>query len=296
MARIHARMLGAFRTSSDGRSLVIDSLKTREMFGYLLLHRGRGFHRETLAGTLWGDVPTPQARKQVRQSLWQLQSALDTVAGGDQVPILRLTGDLVAIEATDDLWLDLTEVELAFAAASETSASDLGEELAGQLRRAVDLYEGDLLEGWYHDWCLHDRERLQAVYLSLLDKLMVHCELSRAFDTGIDYGMRALRYDPARELTHRRLMRLHFLSGDRTMALRQYERCAAVLTKELDVRPARATTRLYEQIKDDQLDPPHVSSPATPRPRLDVLGRIEEIQAALTDLRLQLRGELPPGG
>ena len=34
------------------------------------------------------------------------------------------------------------------------------------------LYRGDLLTGWYQDWCLIERERYQCMFVSLLDKLM----------------------------------------------------------------------------------------------------------------------------
>jgi DNA-binding SARP family transcriptional activator len=64
--------------------------------------------------------------------------------------------------------------------------------------------------------------------------------------------MQILRYDQARERTHRQLMRLQYLAGNRTGALRQFERCAAVLEKELGIQPAASTAALYEQIRDDQ--------------------------------------------
>jgi len=41
------------------------------------------------------------------------------------------------------------------------------------LQEAVRLSYADLLEGWYQDWCLYERERLQNIYLLILDKLMV---------------------------------------------------------------------------------------------------------------------------
>ena len=49
-------------------------------------------------------------------------------------------------------------------------------------------------------------------------------------------------------------MRLQFLAGNRTGALRQYERCVIALDQELGVKPAKWTTELYDQIRADQLD------------------------------------------
>ena len=49
-------------------------------------------------------------------------------------------------------------------------------------------------------------------------------------------------------------MRLLALSGRRSEALAQYETCRRVLAEELDVTPAVETTRLYERIRDGELD------------------------------------------
>jgi DNA-binding SARP family transcriptional activator len=118
----------------------------------------------------------------------------------------------------------------------------------------VEEYRGDLLDGWYQDWCLYERERLQHLYLAMLDKLMDHCEVQGAYENGLAFGQQILQYDRARERTHRRLMRLHYLAGDRTSALRQYRKCATILQEELDVKPADSTRLVYEMIRADKLD------------------------------------------
>ena len=117
----------------------------------------------------------------------------------------------------------------------------------------AECYKRDLLEGWYQDWCTYERERLQHFYLSMLDKLMDYCEANQKYEDGVLYGDMILRYDHARESTHRRLMNLYYLSGDRTAALRQYERCIAALREELEVEPAFSTRSLKELIAKDQL-------------------------------------------
>jgi DNA-binding SARP family transcriptional activator len=131
---------------------------------------------------------------------------------------------------------------------------DLSSDQVQLLHEAVELYSGELLTGWYQDWCLLERERLQAMYLAMLDKLMIYCMVHHQYESGVEYGIRILRIDYAREKTHQRLMRLFYLSGDRTSALRQFERCAEILMRELKVKPTKSTILLYEQIVADQLN------------------------------------------
>jgi DNA-binding SARP family transcriptional activator len=57
----------------------------------------------------------------------------------------------------------------------------------------------------------------------------------------------------AHERIHRRLMRLYYLAGDRTAALRQYERCVTLLREELGVDPSERTVALYRQIRSGRL-------------------------------------------
>jgi DNA-binding SARP family transcriptional activator len=79
-------------------------------------------------------------------------------------------------------------------------------------------------------------------------------------------------------------MRLYYLVGDRTAALRQYERCAEILRRELAVEPAASTIALYQQIRQGRLTRPVSSS--------QLLGRLQQIQALLGDVEHQLQGEI----
>jgi DNA-binding SARP family transcriptional activator len=101
---------------------------------------------------------------------------------------------------------------------------------------------------------LYERERLRTIYLIMLGKLMAYCEEYQEYESGLTYGHHILCCEPAHERTHRKMMRLYYLSGDRTAALRQYQRCVTTLRRELDVAPTHSTTKLYDQIKLDRLN------------------------------------------
>lgn len=221
--------------------------RAQELFYYLLLHRERAHHREGLASLLWGDhCTTKQSRAYLRKALWQLQSALGAEAGA---AVIEADAAWIGIAPGAGLWLDVTILEDAFARVRDVPSTALEDADAAVLRRAVGVYTGTLLDGWYHDWCLVERERLQQIYLLLLDKLMAYAERTGACEAGLDYGERSLRADPARERTYRRLMRLHHALDDRTGALRVYERCVAAVRDELDTPVSAETTALAERVR-----------------------------------------------
>jgi predicted ATPase len=68
------------------------------------------------------------------------------------------------------------------------------------------------------------------------------------YRAAIDYARRLVRHDSLREASHRRLMRLQALIGDRAGALRTYHRCATLLEQELNVEPSPATREMYERL------------------------------------------------
>ena len=296
MSRLRVYLFGKFCVRRDEQVLDgFDARKVQELFCYLLLHRDHSLPRETLASILWPDTTTVQSKKSLRQALWQLQSALGSHNESVSDRVLLVEPEWIRLNSEADFWLDIAVLENAFQLVQKVPGHELDTQQAQILQDAVQLYQGPLLEGWYQDWCLYERERLQSMYLAMLDKLMGYCEVRRDYETGLLYGMRIMCYDRARERTHRRLMRLHYLNGDRAAALRQFEQCAAALEEELNVSASKGTVALHEQILADQLEEPRpILAPAEISLEISefllpgILNRLIQLQAALSDLQTQV--------
>jgi DNA-binding SARP family transcriptional activator len=153
--------------------------------------------------------------------------------------------------------LDIAEFEKIFDLVKGKEVQELGVRELRFLENAAEIYTGDLLEGLYQDWCIFERERFQIMHLMMLDKLVQYCELHQMYEVGLTHGMKILRQDQAYERTHRQLMRLYFLAGNRTQALHQYVRCVTALRDELGVEPSERTKQLYEQIRLDTFKSPN---------------------------------------
>jgi DNA-binding SARP family transcriptional activator len=275
-----------------------DARKMQEFFSYLLLQRDHSLPRETLASLMWPDTTTVQSKKNLRQALWHLQSALGSQNERVKDRILLVEPEWVQLNSQADLWLDVAAFEQVFNLVQKTPGQELDSSQMQLIQDTVQLYQGPLLEGWYQDWCILERERLQSMYLAMLDKLMSYCEAHHDYETSLLYGMRIMCYDRARERTHRRMMRLYYLIGDRAEALRQYERCSAALEAELGVSPSKSTVAIYRQIQADHLDEPeHTLTPTEANTDIDatapllfeLLEHLTQLQRALSDLQNQLQ-------
>lgn len=125
------------------------------------------------------------------------------------------------------------------------------------LQQAVALYRGPFLEDLaladgvgFEEWTEIWRERLHRLMLAALQRLAEGHEALGELEEALDCAQRQVELDPWREEAHMQVMRLLACAGRRSEALVQYHLCRRLLASELDVEPAAATTRLYEQIRD----------------------------------------------
>ena len=285
-------MFGKFTAHHDAGLLTgLEATKDQELLSYLLIHRDRPHSREALASLLWGDTSTEKSKKYLRQALWHLHAALNSDSGNTS-DVLMVDHDWLSLNPCSNLWTDVADFERAFAAAEGIPGRQLDAEKAHGLKDAVTLYNDDLLPGYYQDWILFERERLQNMYLLMLDKLIVYLQFRGEYEVAQGYGATILRYDPARERTHRQLMHLYSLAGDRTSALRQFERCAHALKQELGVKPERKTIELYERIKSDQIgytepfENPRSSSSS------DILTRLKQLQTIVSGVQRRIQRDI----
>jgi DNA-binding SARP family transcriptional activator len=112
-----------------------------------LLNNNIAHRREKLAGLLWPDSSEDNARNNLRQALWRIRK---TIGDG------YLVADKVSVSFTaeKDYWLDAQVLETAAESDAPVEA----------LEKAISVYEGALLPGFYDPWTSLERERLQAGY------------------------------------------------------------------------------------------------------------------------------------
>ena len=286
---IKIRLFGRVSVLRDDRPVPILSAKALELLCYLLLHRDRSHTREALSRLLWPDAPDGQAKKYLRQTLWQLQTNLASGSGADDVPLLDVQAGRVRVSATSPSWCDVDVVERAHQRYRDVPTTEPADVDAAALEQVVALFGGDLLDGWAQDWCVRERDRLHLVHLDLLERLTSYCVAHGDLARGLAHGNRLLELDPAREVTHRQLMRLYARAGDRTGALRQYRRCVQALASEFDLEPDAETRELHRRVRAGAtaVAPPALPRSAPPAAQLDE--RLHQIATALAALQSDVR-------
>lgn len=216
--------------------------KVADLWVYLLIHRGGPIPRDRVAFALWPDVPETAARANLRRHLLLLRRYLPQAARDHP----WLLSDRITLQWNPDAdyWLD---VEAFGRLLQETGSEDV----MNHLKTAIDLYQGDLLPDNHDEWVLVERERLRRHYTQAAERLSALQEEIGDVPAALATAQRLLARDRLREATHRRVMRLYYLAGDRAAALQQFDACQRLLREEMDVDPMPETLALRQTILRD---------------------------------------------
>jgi DNA-binding SARP family transcriptional activator len=218
------------------------------LLAYLLLQH-RSHSRDALAGLFWGERRQDQARSCLSTTLWRLRGILEPVGVAHGTYLVITSIGEVSFNWASDYQLDVALFEEQVGRGLAQPDDVLTVIKAHELQAAVQLYTGELLEGFYDDWALRERERLRSLYLSSLQRLIEYYQQQGMYAESLACGQLILQTDPLREDIHRALMRLHAAQGERALAMRQYEVCRDLLAGELGIVPLAETQTLYAQIR-----------------------------------------------
>lgn len=219
---------GAMLTRADREPWRLER-KTAGALAYLALEGATP--RSVLAGLLWPESPESTARSNLRQMLRRLRdnAGAELIAGDDPLAL------------APDVNVDAARLELESFAGNDAAVVALEGELLGD-------YDFEDCEE-FTDWLLVQRERIAGLRREARSRLIDASETAGDYRAALSHAERLLEGDPISEFVHRRVMRLHYLLGDRGAALNAFERCGAVLNRELGVTPMPETLALAAQIE-----------------------------------------------
>ncbi len=191
--------------------------------------------RDRLAGLLWPELDQPHARTALRKAVHFARSVL-----GDDSLVSR--GDEELGLGANALWCDAVEIPRAID--------------RGLLARAVELYQGELMPGFYlpecHDfdaWLEDRRASLREATVAACWALAQHLESSNDRTMATKYARKVTRLDKTNERLLRRSLQMLDRLGDRAGALAIYDEFAKRLRKDLDADPSPESVRMAESLR-----------------------------------------------
>jgi DNA-binding SARP family transcriptional activator/TolB-like protein len=208
--------------------------KRLALLALLALAPGRRLSRDKASAYLWPESNSERARHQLSSALYEIRNAVGEdaiLAVGDE---LRLNADAVRTDAA--------EFEAAFA--------------AGDAARAVSVYRGPLLDGFFlsdapefERWVDGERERIAAGYARALEALAETAEAQRDVPAAVVWWKARAAHDPYDSRVALRLVQALDAGGNRASALQHAAIHAALLRDEFGVEPDPELVALAERLR-----------------------------------------------
>ncbi|HJQ19235.1 MAG TPA: bacterial transcriptional activator domain-containing protein, partial [Gemmatimonadaceae bacterium] len=244
-AKLRVLALGPLQVFVGDRAIepgVWGSARPRELLLYLLMHP-EGRTKEQVGLVFWPDASAAQLRNSFHVTLHRLRKAL----GGPEW--VTLVNDRYRIDPGLVHEFDAASFEREVTDARKALERD-EQGASARMDQALARYRGDLLDGEpAGDWHLEHRERLQKLYLDALMLLGQRFEVEERHSKAAEAYRRVLARDELHEEAVLALMRAHAALGERSVALRLYQRFADRMRAELDAAPDTATVRFVETLK-----------------------------------------------
>jgi len=257
MSHLSISLFGGFQVRLDGQSLTdFGTEKNRALLAYLALESADPHRRETLATLLWPDRSEAQARNSLRQALYRLRQIIPTAQ--ESKPHLLFTPEQLQFNPASDHWVDALDFKSRLSACQShhPGGANLCPNCLDCLEQAVELYQGEMLEGFnlpgctrFTDWQIITQEACHRQALAALSLLAATYESQCAYEQLIACSQKEIELEPWRESAYRRLMWALAMSGQRQRAQRLYATLREVLQQELGMPPMWETSQLYEQIR-----------------------------------------------
>lgn len=258
------RLLGGFDVRLNDLSIGGFYNKMRALLTYLALEREQDHSRDMLAELLWGEHDRQAARDNLRRTLANLRSALETPSG-----LTLFTASKNAIRFSPNAYIDVLDFN-----GRRLAAEDNLDDLQSPDERVIALYQGELLAGLslpdspgFDYWLQVQRETLHRHALALLERLSDRYTQTGDYQKALQFALRHKDLEPWNENTHRRIMRCYALNNQASAAIQQYEICCRFLQNELGLTPDEATRQLAERIHSGEFwseAPPTLTTPPLP--------------------------------
>ena len=261
---------GTLQIQQAGELLPLKGEKARSLLAYLILHPRLAHRRELVADMLWHDAQPERVRQNLSDLLYRIQKE-------GKIDWLQIEPEILAIQPNEDLWVDVWEYDRLI-----TSAT------IEDLRKAVELYAGELLPEIYEDWVIAERELRRGQYISALETLSKQYEGEGKLQDALQIARKLILTEPLHEPAHQVYLRLLGRLKRFGEAFTHYDYFCALLRSELDSKPIAETEAIIIALAHEQdlEDAPLMVEETRP-----FIGRKAERAAALAAVEEMLNGK-----
>ncbi|NOV02691.1 response regulator [Paenibacillus planticolens] len=225
--------------STQGTRAKWKSSKSAELFGYLLIHKGRRVSRARLIEDMFGGMPQKNAEIYLNTTVYQLRKVLDSFGVKESL-----------YSDSNHYALSISQVKVDFLAFEEgcRQLSVIDETTIEQAIELERLYTGDLFGDRAFAWSWNEAERLSLLYTSFTQKLCAALLNRGETNAAIRLLMKLRVHNELDEEAFMLLMKAFAVQENTEALTRQYLQYEETLHKEIGIKPSREASELYAQL------------------------------------------------
>ncbi|MDR7253272.1 DNA-binding SARP family transcriptional activator [Nocardioides sp. BE266] len=270
VASARLRLIGGWQLVVDGAEV---ALGHREQRLVALLGLAAPGTRSRVASILWPDSTDEHALGSLRRAVWQCQRRCPGV----------LSASRSTLALAPEISVDVDDLRRA-AGLTELPMDD-------GARGLLDVLRGpELLPGWFDDWVVDERTRLDQVRVESLERISQDALDRGDFALAVESAAVASQIEPLRESARELSVRGHIGRGDVGSAHSELRRYRDMLEEELGVAPSDRIQALVET----PVEPPAPAPAPVSRQRVAPPAAPAAPAVAPAAIRPPARPEPPP--
>ncbi len=235
--------------------------KSKVLLAYLMSDPGRVHTKDVIMDMFFGDIPQAKADTMYHSTIYNIRTALkiytDTAAGekksrskaADINPqyivyedkTLRLNPDFYYVSENDEFEKYCAKVQL-------THSSD--EEKITAAEKAVGLYKGDFMPGYYDGWCEELRVKYKNLFIDICSELISLLEKNKRPEDVIKYAAMLINEDKLNDAAYIKMIKAYTSIGSKAMAVSCYNTMLKNFEEELGEKPHQKSLAEIRSILD----------------------------------------------
>ncbi|MGV6858996.1 MAG: AfsR/SARP family transcriptional regulator [bacterium] len=220
--------------------------KAKQIFKYLAI-TGHPVQKEVLMEMFWPHHSTESARNNLNVTIYSLRKTLDM--GKSKTPLIVYHDGKYQFNPATQVRVDTREFDRLHRQLLQKTNRQLSPE--PELSHLVKVYRGDLFsDDLYCEWASELRETYREKFLTALRTAARYHLEHQENEACINSCLRLVNLDNCDEGACQILMSCYSQTGQRHLALKQYDSLEKSLRAELNLSPSQATEELLARIRN----------------------------------------------
>ncbi|MBV7274503.1 response regulator [Clostridium sp. PL3] len=211
--------------SENGEKMKFRTVKTEELFAFLIHHQGNPVSKEKIMEELWYDRDVDKAQSILYTTLYQLRKDLENFGLSNIIENSRKDGGICRLIWSPDYW-DCAEYIKLYKQYKNGSLS------MESLKHAIEIYQNGYLTGNGYRWAAEKGAELEINCFELLEKIVDNEVQKQRFEAAMVYLKKWADIFPFTEDIHAKIIAVHLLLNNKEAAILHYQRIKEIFTED----------------------------------------------------------------